>query len=183
MRRCVQKVTSKRDKGHLVLAFILLTVLVLFGGCTTATDNSFTGGATLEDVNLSVSMVDEQSLRQRAIRDESGVVTCEFVGAFPGQFSVTIHGKVDDESRYSRSDSYEIAATIGENTDTSMTGVTVEDGGSEDFFKILGVDDNGSTEPGDNVTVTIALEQEGDTVDSVTRTVTVKERELDCEDG
>jgi hypothetical protein len=38
-------------------------------------------------------------------------------------------------------------------------------------------------EPGDNVTVTIALEQEGNTVDSVTRRVTVKERGLNCEDG
>lgn len=144
------------------------------------------GGATVENVTLNVTLTDEQSLRQKALQAESDSLVCESVGALPGQFAVTVGGTVDDkrypwQDRYKYSDSYEIAATIGENTGTSLTDVEVEDGGSEDFFAVISVENDGSVEPGDDVTVTVSLRKGGETHDSVTRTATVEERELDCE--
>jgi len=73
-----------------------------------------------------------------------------------------------------------VVVTVGENTGSSLVDVPVKDGGSREFHRVMSVGNDGSVQPGDEVEVTVSISRDGETHDSVTRTVTVKEREFEC---
>lgn len=138
------------------------------------------GGGNFEDVSLDVALNDEIS--EDIVEDGSG--SCMGVGPPPDHFTVTLQGTVNDawSGRYVSSDTYEIVTRIGGETDRSNT--TVVDGGSKQIHKTMFIPDDESVAPGEETTVTVSLEKDGESVDSVQRTVTVKERNmnLDCEE-
>jgi hypothetical protein len=170
-------IPRKSNGALLFLFFLLVAALTVWGY------SAVTGGATLEEVSVDIVLVEDEPLRP--LDPGTSASVCEFTGAFPGTFEVAVSGIIDDKeypgNRNKLSDSYEVVAGVGENTESSLFDVTVRDGGSKEFStKIPNVGNDGSIEPGDEVEVTVSIRRDGEVHDSVTRTATVKEREFEC---
>jgi len=163
----------KRSYVYIVAGSLALSVL-WFG------TSYFTLGATggsIQDISLDVSLNDEMS--ESTFQGGSGVGTC--VGSPPDHFAVDIEGTVDlntPEGRYVTSTTYAVEARIGENTETKNVTASVD--GERQVQDILMIEDDESVSPGERATVTVSLEHDAETLDSVTRNVTAKERNMRC---
>jgi hypothetical protein len=164
-----------RVAGGVALVFLVASGFYFFalgGGTSTG---------SIKDVSVDVVLNDEMS--EEAFEGESG--SCLGAGPPPDHFVVTLEGVVNDEysGRYVSDETYELVTRIGNGTDRRNK--TVVDGGSERVNSMVMIPDDESVDSGQEATVTVSLEHNGDTVDSVERTVTVKEGNLnlDCDGG
>jgi|GEM_PF-4697117 len=163
-----------RVVGGTVFLFLVVSAVYAFvlggGGLT---------GATVENVSADVSLNDEIS--ERAIEGNSR--SCISVGPPPDHFSVTVRGIVDDadSGRYVSSETYDVVTRIGEETAKRETEVI--DGYTTQIRNMMIIPDDESVEPGEKATVTVSLEENGNVVDTVNKTVTVEEQNLRCAEG
>jgi len=137
------------------------------------------GGAAVEDVTVDVTLNDEIS--EGLI--EGGSRSCMGVGPPPDHFVVTVQATIYDEwsGRYVSQSSYEFVVQM--NGKTRSRNITVIDSGTEEVNEFVTIEDDESISPGENATVKVSLEKGGDVIDSVRKTVTVKERNMTCADG
>jgi hypothetical protein len=135
-------------------------------------------GGTIQDVSVDASLNDEVSEEDlQGIQGGSGAGA--FVGPPPGQLVVDIEGTLNlntPEGRYVDSATYELVVQIGENT--SVTELEAVADGPKQIQKTFFIQDDESVAPGENATVTVSLKHEGETLDSVSREVFVKERNM-----
>lgn len=142
----------------------------------------FTLGATggsIQDVSLDVSLNDEMS--GSMIQGEGGAFAGSCVGPPPDHFVVDIEGTLGlntPEGRYVSSATYQLVVGIGENT--SATEIEAVADGQKQVQDMLMIQDDESVAPGENATVTVSLKHDGETLDSVTREVTVKGQNMRC---
>lgn len=139
-------------------------------------------GGSIQEVSLDVALNDELSGSAVQGFGNSGVGSC--VGPPPDHFVVDIEGTVDlntPEGRYVTSTTYVIETRIGENAETMN--ITASADGERRVENLLMIQDDESVAPGENTTVTVSLNQGGETLDSVTREVAVKERNMRCSGG
>ena len=137
------------------------------------------GGAAVEDVTVDVTLNDESL--EEAIEGESR--SCIGVGPLPGHFIVTVQATIYDEwsGRYVSQSSYEFVVQM--NGETRSRNITVIDSGPEEVNEFVTIEDDGSISPGENATVKVSLQKGGNVIDSVEKTVTVKEQDMTCVDG
>ena len=142
----------------------------------------FTLGATggsIQDVSLDASLNDEVS--GSMIQGEGGAFAGSCAGPPPDHFVVDIEGTLNlntPEGRYVDSTTYQLVVRVGENT--SATEIEAVADGPKRVRNMLMIRDDESVAPGENATVRVSLKHESETLDSVTREVTVKERNLRC---
>lgn len=137
-------------------------------------------GGTIQDVSVDASLNDEMPEEDiQGIQGGSGAGA--FVGPPPGHLVVDMEGILNlntPEGRYAESSSatYQLVVGIGENT--SVTEIEAVADGQKQVQKTFFIRDDGSVAPGENATVTVSLKHGGETLDSVSREVFVKERNM-----
>lgn len=135
-------------------------------------------GGTIQDVSVDASLNDEMSEEDlQGIQGGSGAGA--FVGPPPGQLVVDVEGTLNlntPEGRYVDSATYQLVVQIGENT--SATEIEAVADGPRQIEKTFFIQDDDSVNPSEKATVTVSLRHEGETLDTVSREVTVKERNM-----
>lgn len=138
----------------------------------------------IEDLSVQVALNDE--LNPQTIEGgEDGVVTCSSFGPPPDYLSVRLDGVIEDPSVGDDLDlkteySYDLLVEVG-NLSKSRE-VTVHEGGREPIAGAVVIEDDESLAPGDEVTVTVALRAGGRTLDSASRSTTVRNESQRCVD-
>lgn len=155
--------------GSLALAALWFGVSFFVFGAT---------GGSFQEVSVDASLNDEMSERDlQGIQGGSGAGT--FVGPPPDHFVVDIEGTLNlntPEGRYVDSATYQLMVQIGENTSAAEIEAVAD--GPMQVQKTFFIRDDESVAPGESATVTVSLKHEGETLDSVSREVVVKERNM-----
>jgi hypothetical protein len=136
-------------------------------------------GGSIQDVSIDASLNEMSEEDFQGMQEGSGAGA--FVGPPPDHLVVDIEGTLDlntPEGRYAESSSatYQLVVGIGENT--SVTEIEAVADGPKRVQKTFFIRDDESVAPSENTTVTVSLKHGGETLDSVSREVFVKERNM-----
>lgn len=141
----------------------------------------FTLGATggsIQGVSVDATLNDELS-GEDIQGTQGGGGAGSFVGPPPDHFVVDIEGTLNlnpPEGRYVDSTTYRLVAQVGENASAAEIEAVAD--GPRQVQKTFFIRDDESVAPGKKATVTVSLRHGGRTLDSVSREVEVKEREM-----
>lgn len=137
-----------------------------------------TDGGTIQALSVEEVVLNDE-LAGDVPTGEGGAGVCAG-GPPPDHFAVELKVTVADteSGRFVDSESYRIVIRIGAHT--SAREVTVTDGGRKRIEAFPFVRDDDSVAPGEQVSVTVSLRREGETIESLTRTVPVQGRDPDC---
>jgi hypothetical protein len=157
--------------------------LVLVGVAVVAAVGPF-GGTVLDGAemrNASVDVYVSGSPLESIETGPDGARSCTSVGPPPGTATVDAEAVVYDSQEGRGVSTKRYSLVLGVEGETTSRTVEVTEGFNETASLTGSVVADG-LEPGDDVAVNVSIRNNGDTVDSVTRTVTVEEREFRCAD-
>lgn len=162
------------DWRHIVAGGLLVTGALIGGSAFLSGDGGT--GAAVEDLSVTVILNDDFS----GDIPQGTPSTCTGVGIPPNQLVVTFEGAVNDASSgwIPTSITYELAIRLGPHTATRT--LNMSDGGYRRLNSFVMFQDQESFASGDRVTVNVSLRDDGDIVDTVTRTTPVTAQNLTC---
>ena len=139
-------------------------------------------GAEIEEASVSVTLHEKGALLDQTFGEDTVECDGSYRGPMPGHVEVFLRGTVNETEGSVSTDSssstdYRLTAEVADSSESLR--FSVDESGSRDFFSTVSFRNNGTLEVGEEVDVNLVLEEGWRDVDTVTRTVTVKEMDIE----